>query len=86
MSTGKKSRKKLVGVVLSNKMNKSLVVQCERLTRHKLYGKYLRRHVRYMVDDPEERCNVGDSVLIEACRPLSKRKHWRVRDIIEKAV
>ncbi|MEA1933245.1 MAG: 30S ribosomal protein S17 [Thermodesulfobacteriota bacterium] len=83
MSTGKKI---MVGVVLSNKMDKSLVVQCERIIRHKLYGKYIRRHIKYMVDDPQERCSIGDSVLIEECRPLSKRKRWRVRDIVEKAV
>ena len=80
------SRKIREGVVVSNKMDRSAVVKTEQLVRHKLYGKFIRRNVKYMADDPENTCNIGDRVLIEECRPLSKRKRWRIREIVEKAV
>ncbi len=86
MGDAKKSRKIRLGVVVSNKMDKSAVVQTEQLVPHKLYGKFIRRNVKYMADDPENKCEIGDRVLIEECRPLSKRKRWRVREIVEKAV
>lgn len=86
MSGIKKSKKIRYGVVVSNKMDKSAVIQTERLVRHKLYGKFIRRNVKYMADDPGNSCNIGDRVMIEECRPLSKRKRWRVREIIERAV
>ena len=82
----KKIRKTKVGVVVSNSMDKSAVVQIEEKVRHKLYGKYLKRHIKFMADDPANSCTVGDRVLIEECRPLSKNKRWRVREVIEKAV
>ena len=82
----KRIKKTLVGVVVSNKMDKSVVVQTERLVSHKLYGKFIRRNVKYMADDPENTCNPGDRIMIEECRPLSKNKRWRVRQIIERAV
>lgn len=81
-----KSKRTKVGVVVSDKMDKSVVVLTKRILRHKLYGKYIQRHVKYMADDPANTCNIGDRVLIEECRPLSKMKRWRVREIIEKAV
>jgi len=86
MSEKKTSRKTRIGLVVSNKMDKSAVVQTEDLVRHKLYGKYIRRRVKFMAHDPENQCSIGDKVLIEECRPLSKRKRWRVREIVEKAV
>ena len=82
----KKNKKTLTGVVVSTKMDKSVVVETERMVRHKLYGKFMRRHVKYMADDPENDCNVGDRIMIEECRPLSKNKRWRVREIVERAV
>ncbi len=82
----KKNKKTLTGVVVSTKMDKSVVVETERMVRHKLYGKFMRRHVKYMAHDPENNCNVGDRILIEECRPLSKSKRWRVREIVERAV
>lgn len=82
----KKSKKTRVGSVISNKMDKSVVVQVEQIVRHKFYGKYVRRRVRFMADDPDNNCNIGDLVMIEQCRPLSKRKRWRVRSIVEQAV
>lgn len=86
MSETKKSKKTRIGLVISNKMDKSAVVQTDLLIKHGLYGKYIRRRVKYMAHDPENICNIGDRVLIEECRPLSKQKRWRVHEIIEKAV
>lgn len=86
MSENKKSRKTRTGSVVSNRMEKSVVVRVERKFRHKFYGKYVKTSVKYLADDPENRCNIGDVVLIEECRPLSKRKRWRVKTILEQAV
>ena len=86
MVAKKANRKSKSGVVVSNKMDQSIVVRTEQLVRHPLYGKFIRRQEKYMADDPESLCNIGDKVLIEECRPLSKRKRWRLRQIIEKAV
>ncbi|MBI5558284.1 MAG: 30S ribosomal protein S17 [Deltaproteobacteria bacterium] len=83
----KKAHKKTkIGIVISDKMDKSVVIRTERLVRHKLYGKFIRRQVKYMADDPESLCSVGDRVMIEECRPMSKRKRWRLRKVVEKAV
>ncbi|MFP7754899.1 30S ribosomal protein S17 [Thermodesulfobacteriota bacterium B35] len=81
-----KTRKTRQGAVISNKMDKSVVILVERKVRHKLYGKYIRRRVKYMAHDENNQCNIGDTVLIEECRPLSKKKRWRVRTIVERAV
>jgi small subunit ribosomal protein S17 len=86
MSDTKIARKTKVGSVISNKMDKSVVVQVDRRIRHKLYGKYISKRVKYMADDPNNICNIGDVVLIEECRPLSKNKRWRVRSVVEQAV
>jgi small subunit ribosomal protein S17 len=85
VETNKKKRS-LSGVVVSTKMDKSVVVRTEQLVQHKLYGKFMRRHVKYMADDPENNCEIGDLVMIEECRPLSKNKRWRLREIIERAL
>ena len=85
MSDKGKTRKTRQGSVISNNMDKSVVVLVERKVRHKLYGKFIRRRVKYMAHDQENKCNVGDIVLIEECRPLSKNKRWRVLNIIEQA-
>jgi small subunit ribosomal protein S17 len=86
MSENTKSRKTRTGSVVSNRMEKSVVVRVERRVRHKLYGKYVKTSVKYLADDPENRCNIGDTVLIEECRPLSKRKRWRVKTILDQAI
>ncbi len=86
MSENKKSKKTRTGSVISNTMEKSVVVRVERKVRHKLYGKFVKTSVKYLADDPENRCKIGDTVLIEECRPLSKRKRWRIRTILEQAV
>jgi small subunit ribosomal protein S17 len=86
MNEHKKSRKTRTGSVVSNRMEKSVVVRVERKFRHKLYGKYVKTSVKYLADDPENQCNIGDLVLIEECRPLSRRKRWRVKSILEQAI
>ena len=86
MSENTKTRKTRTGFVVSNRMDKSVVVRVERRVRHKLYGKYVKTSVKYLADDPENSCNIGDTVLIEECRPLSKRKRWRVKTILEQAI
>ena len=73
------------GFVVSNKMDKSVVVVVERKIPHKLYGKYIRQQVKYMAHDPSNQCQIGDLVMIEECRPLSKRKRWFVRNVLERA-
>ncbi|MEA2114265.1 MAG: 30S ribosomal protein S17 [Thermodesulfobacteriota bacterium] len=86
MSEKSRPKKTKKGAVVSNGMNKSVVVMVERKVRHKMYGKYIRKRVKYMAHDAANDCNVGDTVLIEECRPLSKNKRWLVRTIIERAV
>ncbi len=78
-------RKKLTGVVVSNKMDKTAVVLVERLTKHPVYQKYFRKHSKFMAHDPKNSCSVGDQVRIIESRPLSKLKRWRVLEIIKKA-
>ena len=68
----------LQGVVVSDKMDKTVVVRVERKVRHALYGKILRRSKKYKAHDPENRCQMGDIVHICECPPISKDKHWNV--------
>ena len=79
-------KQQLVGTVLSNKMDKTVTVQVERLVRHSVYKKYVRRRARYAAHDENNTCGIGDRVMITESRPLSKRKRWRVSQVIEKAV
>ncbi|MDD5559899.1 30S ribosomal protein S17 [Candidatus Methylomirabilis sp.] len=79
-------RKALVGVVVSDKMQKTVVVMVERLVRHEAYGKMIRRRTKVKAHDEDNRCSMGDRVAIEEARPLSKEKHWRVTEILGKAV
>ena len=74
-----------VGVVTSNKMQKTVVVRVERRVRHARYGKYVVRHVSYKAHDEESRLQIGDRVRIAETRPISKDKRWRVVETIEKA-
>ena len=78
-------RKKLVGTVISNRMDKTAVVMVERLTKHATYKKYVRRRAKYMAHDPRNVCQIGDKVGIIESRPTSKRKRWQVDDIIVKS-
>ncbi len=73
------------GVVISAKMNKTVVVAVERLTRHALYGRVLRRTAKHKAHDEGNECGEGDRVVIQACRPLSKDKSWRVTEILSRA-
>lgn len=74
------------GVVVSDKMQKTVVVAVERLVRHPKYQKYLRRQSKFKAHDEQNQCGVGDRVLIAETRPLSRDKRWTVRAILEKAV
>jgi len=78
-------RKQFIGTVVSDKMDKTVVVMVETLVKHPLYEKYVRRRKKYMAHDENNECRVGDKVLIEETRPLSRRKRWRVRQILERA-
>jgi small subunit ribosomal protein S17 len=85
-SKEKASRKTTkVGLVTSSAADKSVVVKVENLVMHPLYQKFVRTSSKFMAHDEENSCNEGDRVLIEECRPLSKRKRWRVRRVIERA-
>jgi len=78
-------RKLLDGIVVSDKMSKTIVVVVQELKPHKLYKKVVRRTRRFQVHDEQEACRVGDRVRITETRPLSKEKRWRVSEILEKA-
>ncbi len=76
--------KALTGVVVSDKMDKTVVVQVERLVKHPVYKKYVRRRNKFMAHDETNDCNVGDTVLIMQSRPLSRSKRWRVSKVLER--
>lgn len=76
----------MVGKVISNKMDKSIVVQVERLVKHKVYQKYIKRRAKFAAHDETNACSIGDKVLITESRPISKTKRWRVSEIVEKAI
>ena len=78
-------RKERIGVVVSNKMDKSIVVEIERREKHPIYGKFIMKTSRFMAHDEKNDCNIGDTVRIMETRPLSKRKCWRLVEIIERA-
>ncbi|HLC21173.1 MAG TPA: 30S ribosomal protein S17 [Candidatus Methylomirabilis sp.] len=78
-------RKTFVGVVVSDKMQKTVVVMVERLVRHEGYGKMVRRRTKVKAHDEDNRCGIGDRVAIAETRPLSKEKHWRVTEVLKKA-
>jgi small subunit ribosomal protein S17 len=79
-------RRQMVGKVVSNKMDKSIVVQVERLVKHKVYHKYIKRRAKFSAHDETNACGIGDKVLITESRPISKTKRWRVSEIVEKAI
>ena len=81
----RKERKERIGVVTSNKMEKSIVVSIERKVKHALYGKFLKKTSKFVAHDEENSCNEGDTVKIMETRPLSKSKCWRLVEIIERA-
>ena len=78
-------RKERVGVVKSNKMNKSVTVSIERKQKHTMYGKFMKKTSTFVAHDESNDCNIGDTVRIMETRPLSKTKNWRVVEILERA-
>ena len=78
-------RQSLIGTVIGDKMDKTVTVAVERTYMHRLYQRYVKRTSKYAVHDERNECGVGDRVRIVATRPLSKRKRWRVREILERA-
>lgn len=81
----KGNRRTLMGLVVSDKADKTIVVRVETLVKHPLFKKYIRRRTKFMAHDPENTCGIGDKVQIVEWRPLSKRKRWHLKSIIEKA-
>jgi len=76
-------RKTQVGVVVSDKMQKTVVVKVDSLVKHQVYNKYIKRSVKYKVHDEQNTCKIGDRVQIIECRPLSKDKRWSLKQVIE---
>jgi small subunit ribosomal protein S17 len=86
MSNIRGNRKTRVGVVISDKMDKTVVVKVDQMVKHPVYKKYIKRRVTFKAHDEENRCNIGDKVSVVETRPLSRDKRWRVREILEKNV
>ena len=84
-TSGTPTVRRTIGRVVSNKMQKSVTVAVERLVRHPVYGKFIRRTTKVMAHDEDGTCREGDVVAISECRPISKRKSWRVVEILERA-
>ncbi len=78
-------RKERVGVVVSNKMDKSIVVAVKRKVKHPIYGKFVNKTTKFVAQDDQNTCNEGDTVRLMETRPLSKTKRWRLVEIIERA-
>ena len=78
------SQKTLTGIVVSDKMEKSVVVSVERLVKHPVYQKYIRKKARFMAHDEGNECQIGDRVLLTETRPLSKQKRFKVSKVLEK--
>ncbi len=83
--TERTQRRTRTGRVVSDRMNKSITVAVERQIKHPIYGKFITKTTKYMAHDEENTANIGDTVLIMSTRPLSKRKSWRLVEIIERA-
>jgi small subunit ribosomal protein S17 len=79
-------RRTLMGTVVSDKMESTIVVQVERRIMHAKYKKYINRRKKYMAHDPENQCGIGDLVMIMESRPMSKNKRWVLKEVLEKAL
>ena len=77
-------RKERIGIVVSNKMDKSIVVAVARKEKHPMYGKFVKKTTKFVAHDEKNECSVGDTVRIMETRPLSKTKNWRLVEIVEK--
>ena len=81
-----KSNKRMIkGIVISDKMDKTIVVKTERLVKHPIFHKYVRRHAKYKAHDENNQCKIGDMVIIIESRPISKDKRWRMVEITQRA-
>ena len=78
-------RKERIGIVVSNKMDKTIVVSVEIREKHPLYGKFVKKTTKFVAQDDKNECGIGDTVRIMETRPLSKTKNWRLVEIVEKA-
>ncbi|PCJ28886.1 MAG: 30S ribosomal protein S17 [Flavobacteriales bacterium] len=78
-------RKERIGLVMSNKMDKSIVISVERRVKHPMYGKFVKTTTKFMAHDEKNDCNIGDTVKIMEIKPMSKNKCWRLVEIIERA-
>jgi small subunit ribosomal protein S17 len=78
-----KRYRELIGEVISNNMEKTVVVEIQRTVQHPMYGKVIRQQTRFKAHDEKKECQIGDKVKLAECRPLSKEKHWRVVEILE---
>lgn len=85
MMTETKLARALTGRVVSDKMNKTITVIIERLVRHPIYGKYVRRSTKFHVHDENNECRQGDLIMIEQCRPLAKTKSWKLVKVLDRA-
>ncbi len=85
MSENQEKLRTLTGRVVSNKMDKTITVQVERLVKHPLYGKYIKRSTKMLAHDEDNQCQMGDLVAITTSRPLSKRKTWTLVKVLERA-
>ncbi len=79
-------KRQLLGKVVSDKMDKTVVVLVERIEKHRLYKKYVRRHTKFAAHDEKNACRIGDTVRLTESRPISKSKKWRVSNIVDRAV
>ncbi|MCP3876334.1 MAG: 30S ribosomal protein S17 [Desulfobacteraceae bacterium] len=86
MENIQKNKRELIGLIVSDKMDKSVVVQVERFVQHSVYKKYMKRHKKYHAHDEKNECSIGDTVKIIETRPLSKLKRFRISEIVKKAV
>ena len=85
MAENRGNRKTRTGVVVSDKMDKTIVVEVRTRVRHPLYGKIMNQTTKFMAHDENNECGIGDTVRVMETRPLSKDKHWRLVEIVEKA-
>lgn len=81
----RKLRKQRIGLVVSNKMDKTIAVEIERRLQHPIYGKYVKKSKKFIAHDEKNECTIGDTVRIMETRPLSRRKRWRLVEILERA-
>ena len=80
-----KGKRTVVGHVVSDKMDKTVSVKIERLVKHPVYGKYIRRTTKVLAHDENNECKFGDRVMISECRPVSKNKAWQVVNVVDRA-